>query len=174
MCGYEDLRQPAGVLAGSEPPANLEAGDAREHPVEDDKVRRVLRQAKFRLVAPLNALNNIALRLEIVGEQEREVRVVLNDENARLPAWTGDILASTWEAISDLARPCVAPICSGRAGVLRPPFFMVTRSADFCAVTSAQIVPSADRASFAPPSPAGLFFVRSLLADSSQSNASAG
>jgi hypothetical protein len=26
---------------------------------------------------PLNALNNIALRLEIVGEQEREVRVVL-------------------------------------------------------------------------------------------------
>ena len=68
------------------------AGDARQHPVEHDKVWWVLGQAQFRLVAPLDAFNNITLRLEIVGEQEREVRVVLDDEDARLRARTGDIL----------------------------------------------------------------------------------
>jgi hypothetical protein len=39
--GRHEHGQLAGVLAGSESPTDLEAGNARQHPREDDKVRQV-------------------------------------------------------------------------------------------------------------------------------------
>jgi hypothetical protein len=63
----------ANSIVRAQPAAEFEARDAGKHPVEDDEVERALGQAKLGLVAPLHALDDVALRLEIVGEQNREV-----------------------------------------------------------------------------------------------------
>ncbi len=42
-----------------------------------------LDEAQFRLVAALDAFGDVALGFEIVGEQQRQVRLVLDDEDAR-------------------------------------------------------------------------------------------
>ena len=81
--GHHDDRQRARGLARPEPPADFEARHARQHPVEDDEVGRVLGEAQLGLVAPLDALDDIALRLEIVGEQQGQIRFVLDDQDAR-------------------------------------------------------------------------------------------
>jgi hypothetical protein len=70
------------VPAPSQPTADFEARNARQHPVEDDKVGRIFGEAEFGFVAALHALDHIAFRLEIVGEQESQIRFVLDDENA--------------------------------------------------------------------------------------------
>src|SRR5208283_81281 len=72
----------AGVLSVAEPAANLQARNARKHPVENDEIRRVLRQTEFGFFAPIDALDDKAFRFEIVGEKQRRVRLVLDDEDA--------------------------------------------------------------------------------------------
>ena len=65
------------------PAADFEARDARQHPVEDHEVGRILGQPQLGLVAALDILDHIAFRLEIVAEQQRQIRFVLDDQNAR-------------------------------------------------------------------------------------------
>src|SRR5208283_2177036 len=72
----------AGVLSVAEPAANLQARNARKHPVENDEIGRVLRQTEFGFFAPVDTLDEIAFRFEIVGEEQRGVRLVLDDEDA--------------------------------------------------------------------------------------------
>ncbi len=71
------------VLAGAQPAADFEARDARQHPVENDEIGRVFGQAQLGLVAALHALDDVALRLEIVGQQHREIGFVLDHQDAR-------------------------------------------------------------------------------------------
>ncbi len=78
-----DDRQRARRRARAQAAADLEAGDAGQHPVEDDEVGRRLEQPQFGLVAALDALDGEALRLEIVGEQQAQRVLVLDDEDAR-------------------------------------------------------------------------------------------
>ena len=80
---HHDDRQRAGVLARPQPAADFEARYAGQHPVEDDEVGRILGQPQLGLVAALDALDDIAFGLEIIGEQQREIGFVLDDENAR-------------------------------------------------------------------------------------------
>ena len=81
--GHHDHRKRAGALAGAEPAADLQTRDAGKHPVENDKIGRILRKAKLGFVAPLHAFDDVAFGLQIVGEQNREIGLVLHDENAR-------------------------------------------------------------------------------------------
>jgi len=55
-----------------------------QHPVEDDKVGRVLGEAELGFVAPFYSLDDIAFCFQIVSEQQRQIRFVLDDEDARL------------------------------------------------------------------------------------------
>jgi hypothetical protein len=64
-------------------PADFQDGHAGQHPVEDDQVRGRLDQAQLRLVAPLHTFGAVALGLEVIGQQQRQIRLVLDDENAR-------------------------------------------------------------------------------------------
>ena len=59
-------------------PAEFQAGDPGEHPVEDDEVRRRFGQPQLGVVAPLDPLHHEAFRLEVVGEQQRERLLVLH------------------------------------------------------------------------------------------------
>jgi hypothetical protein len=72
----------AHIDARPKPSADFEARHAGQHPIENDEVERALGEEEFGFVAPFYALNEIALRLEIVSEQQRQIRFVLNDENA--------------------------------------------------------------------------------------------
>ena len=85
----------AGRFARPKPAADFEARDARQHPVEDHEVGRVLRQPQLRLVAALDVLDHIAFRLEIVAEQQGQIRFVLDDQDARRGrgSRTDDLLA---------------------------------------------------------------------------------
>ena len=77
------------------PAADFETRDAGQHPVEDHEVGRILRQPQLGLVAALHVLDHIAFRLEIVAEQQRQIRFVLDDQNARRGRGPGtdDVLA---------------------------------------------------------------------------------
>ena len=81
--GHHDDGQRARALPRPQPAADLEARYARQHPVEDDEVGRILGQAELGFVAALDALDDIAFGFEIVGEQQREIGFVLDDEDAR-------------------------------------------------------------------------------------------
>src|SRR5271165_5958646 len=81
--GHHDDRERARSLARPKPSADLEARHAGQHPVEDDKVGRALRKTEFGFVAPLHALDDITLRFQIVGEQQGQIRFILDDEDAR-------------------------------------------------------------------------------------------
>ena len=70
-------------LPRPQPAANLEARDAGQHPVENDEIGRVLGEPQFGFVAAPDTLDDIALRFEIVAEQQREIGFVLDDEDAR-------------------------------------------------------------------------------------------
>ena len=80
-----DHRHVARLVARPQPPANFEAGDARQHPVENDEIRRSLRDAQFRFVASIHMLNHEALRFHVVDEEQGERQFVLHDEDARRP-----------------------------------------------------------------------------------------
>ena len=78
-----------------EPAADFEPRYAGQHPVEDDEVGRIFGEAQRGFVAARHALDHIAFRLQVVAEQQSEIRLVLDDENARRGggAGTGDVLA---------------------------------------------------------------------------------
>ena len=80
---HHDHGQRAGILPRAQPAADLQPRHAGKHPVENDEIGRIFRQPKLGLVAPLDAVHDVALGLEIVGEQYRKVRLVLDHENAR-------------------------------------------------------------------------------------------
>ena len=94
----------------------LEARHAGQHPVENDEIGRVLGEPQFGFVAAPDTLDDIALRFEIVAEQQREIGFVLDDEDARrrhpvcadaLPArliYTSPPAASMSMSVS--CRPC--------------------------------------------------------------------
>ena len=65
------------------PPADFEAGHAGDHPVENDEVRRTFEDAQVGLVAPRDAFDDEAFRLQIVGQEDGQRLLVLDDENAR-------------------------------------------------------------------------------------------
>ena len=80
-----DDRHIARLVARPQPPTDLEAGDARKHPVENDEVRRRLGNAQLRLVASIHMLDDEAFGFHVVDEEQGERRLVLHDENARRP-----------------------------------------------------------------------------------------
>jgi hypothetical protein len=80
--GHHDDRQRASSLARPKPSADFEARHAGQHPIENDEVERALGEAEFGFVAPFYALDEIALRFEIVSEQQRQIRFVLDDEDS--------------------------------------------------------------------------------------------
>src|SRR5262245_18738342 len=61
----------AGVLPGAQPAAKLKPGEARQHPIEYDEVRRALRDGNFSLVATMHDVDGVALGLEVIAEQKR-------------------------------------------------------------------------------------------------------
>src|SRR5262249_44844964 len=75
-------RKAASRLTRSQAPADFEPGYAGQLPIEDNEIRRVLGEAKLGFVAPGNALDDITLRFEIVGEQQGQIGFVLDHENA--------------------------------------------------------------------------------------------
>jgi hypothetical protein len=93
--GDNDDRQCPGRLARPQAPANLDARNARQHPVENEEVRRIFSQAQLGLLAARDAFHDVALRLQIVTDQQSHIDLVLDDENARrgANARTGDGLA---------------------------------------------------------------------------------
>jgi len=60
----------------------LVASRARRHPIQDHQIGRRFGEAQFGFIPPLDALGHISLGLEIVAEQKRQIRLVLDDENA--------------------------------------------------------------------------------------------
>ena len=67
--GDHDDRQCPGRLARPQAPANLDSRNARQHPVENEKIRRIFGQAQLGLVAPRDAFDDVAFRLQIVTDQ---------------------------------------------------------------------------------------------------------
>ena len=65
--GDHDDRQGAGRLARPQAPANLDARNARQHPVENEKIGRIFGQAQLGLVAARDAFHDVALGLQIVS-----------------------------------------------------------------------------------------------------------
>ena len=77
------------------PAADFESRDARQHPVEDDEVGRVLGEPQLGLVAARHVLDHIAFGLEVIAQEQRQIGFVLDDENARRGGGPGtdDLLA---------------------------------------------------------------------------------
>ena len=82
--GEHDDRQLAGFRPRAQPAAQLDAGQARQHPVEHHQVGAALLQPSIGLVAARGGLNLVALGLEIVAEQHGERLFVLHDQDARV------------------------------------------------------------------------------------------
>jgi hypothetical protein len=78
-----DERQALGGRLLAQAPAQLDAGQAGQHPVEDQQVGHGLAQARLGLVAVHHGLDRIACGLEVVAQQLDERLVVLHDHQAR-------------------------------------------------------------------------------------------
>jgi hypothetical protein len=70
-------------VARPQPAAYLQPRQARQHPVEYDKIGRRFGEAQFSLVAAIDMLGDKAFRLEIINQQHRERGLVFDHENAR-------------------------------------------------------------------------------------------
>ena len=71
------------VASRAQSPANLDPRNARQHPVENDEIGRIFGQAQLGLIAARDAFHDVALRLQIVTDQQSHIDLVLDDENAR-------------------------------------------------------------------------------------------
>src|SRR3954452_22106536 len=78
---YDD-RQVLCFGARPEPAAEFDAGDAGQHPVQQDEVGRALFQPDFRLVAAGDGFDQKTLLFEVVAEEERQGLLVLHNEDA--------------------------------------------------------------------------------------------
>ena len=72
-----------GLRTRPQPADQLDAGQARQHPVDHREIGRALLELEIGLVAAHRGFDGIALRLEIVAEQQRERLLVLDDQNSR-------------------------------------------------------------------------------------------
>ena len=70
--------------AGADAAAELDAGEAGQHPVEQHEVGHLLAQADLGLVAAGDAVDLVALGLEIVAQEQRQRLLVLDDQNAQV------------------------------------------------------------------------------------------
>jgi hypothetical protein len=84
--GQHDDGQPLRLPAHAQPPAELDPGETREHPVQDQQVRDVFADDELRLVAARRDLDVAALRLKVVAQENGERFLVLCDQDARLRA----------------------------------------------------------------------------------------
>jgi hypothetical protein len=63
--------------------ADLDAGNARQHPVEDDEIGHIFADARFRVVAAVDDIHVETFAFEIVAQQEIERLLVLDNHDAR-------------------------------------------------------------------------------------------
>jgi hypothetical protein len=82
--GEHDDRQMRGLGSAAQAPAELEAGELRQHPVEEEEVRRALFDQRDRLLAVIGLCHREARGLQIVGQQLLQRQLVLDDEDQRL------------------------------------------------------------------------------------------
>ena len=71
-----------GLRPRAQPPAQLDAGQARQHPVEHHQIGRALLQPRVGLVAARDGLDLVAFRFEVVAQQQRQRLFVLDDQDA--------------------------------------------------------------------------------------------
>ena len=112
-------------FAGAQAPADFEARDARQHPVEDHEVGRIFGEAQLGLVAALDILDRIAFRLEVVAQQQRQIRFVLDDQDTGdgTGSRTDDVIARLVHLIAPVAAASMSVPCRpcGRsAGIVEP------------------------------------------------------
>ena len=69
-------------LPRPQPDADFEPKHARQHPIEYEEVWRRGGKAQLGIVAALDALRDVAFRVQIVGEQKGNVSVVFDNEDA--------------------------------------------------------------------------------------------
>ena len=81
--GQHDDRQLCRFRPVAQPPAKLDAGDAWQHPVQQNQVRRVFAKPQFSLVATRDGFNGKPLRLQIVAQQQRQRLFVFNNKDGR-------------------------------------------------------------------------------------------
>jgi hypothetical protein len=81
--GQHDDRQLPGFRPRPQPPAQLDSGQAREHPVEYDQVGNTLLQTGIGVVAAPDCFDIIAFGVEIVAQQRGERFLVFHHQNAR-------------------------------------------------------------------------------------------
>jgi hypothetical protein len=79
--GDHDDRRARGFLAGAPAAAELDAGQAGQHPVEQDQVGHAVADALHRLVAALGGDNAEAFGLEVVAQHQGEIGLVLDDQD---------------------------------------------------------------------------------------------
>ena len=102
MIGRRSVSRPRADAA-----AELDARQARQHPVEQHEIGHLLAQADLGLVAARDAVDLVALGFEIVAQEQRQRLLVLDDQNARCPCRRSvSVSASTvGEARSVVLRP---------------------------------------------------------------------
>ena len=81
--GQHDDRQALRLRPHPQPPAELDAGDRRHHPVEHEKVGSVLLQPDLGLVAARDDLDLVALGLQIVAQEHAERLLVFHHHDLR-------------------------------------------------------------------------------------------
>ena len=84
--GQDQDRQPRGLGPRAEPARELDAGKARQHPIEDREIRRLFLQPRVGLVAAHDGLDLEAFSFEVVAKKRGERFLVLNDHDPRLHA----------------------------------------------------------------------------------------
>ncbi|MNL53631.1 hypothetical protein D3C87_1768950 [compost metagenome] len=79
--GEHDDRHAGGFLAGAEAPAELDARDFGQHPVEQDQVGQFLGNGVLGLVAAFGGDHAEAFGLQIVAQQDGDIAFVFNHKN---------------------------------------------------------------------------------------------
>ncbi len=79
--GEQENRDGAAFFARAQAPAQLDAGDARQHPVEHDQIGRALGDGHFGLIAAMDDIDFIAFCFEVIAQEERERLFVLDNQD---------------------------------------------------------------------------------------------
>jgi len=82
-----DERQRSRRFPRAQPGANFQAADARRHPIEKQEIGRPLDELRPDVLAAPDALGAITFGLEVVSQQEGEIEVVFDHEDA----WDGAV-----------------------------------------------------------------------------------